>query len=137
MQSASGQFGFRGAPCKDRRGGWLITEAILTLGVLGMLLGGLTVTISNVRQFNAVQLLKQQCIAAGQAELDSIAAMGQALPEQERTRLWPGSRCHIERSAGEGDWQGLTLVQVTACGTFHDREIKVSLARYTSKGEVH
>ena len=125
-----------------RRGGWIFVEMVIALVVLGILIGGLAVTQYSIRQFNAIQLLRQRCIAAGQAQLESLAATGATIPAAEIGRLWPGVDVRVEQSPGEGpatarsavtsDWAGLTLAKVTVVGKWRDREVKIQLARYIS-----
>ena len=122
---------------RTSRGGWAITETMLSLTLLGMLIGGLVLTQRAVGEVNAVQLLRQQCIAAGQAQLDSIAATGEAIAANEFNRLWPGIRCSVAKSPGKGDWAGLTLVEVVTTTEREGWDVEISLARYVAAREVH
>ena len=120
---------------RAHRGGWIAAEVILTFSVLGMLIGGLVLTQRAVGEVNAVQLLRQQCIAAGQAQLDSIAATGEAIAADELKRLWPGIRCSVAKSPGKGEWEGLTLVKVVTTTEHEGWDVKISLARYVAARE--
>jgi len=91
-----------------------MTEIIIALSVLGLLLAGLGVSLAGFARFNRYQLTRQQCIAAAQAQLESIAATGQPIPGEDLTRLWPALTVSIRQTPGAGQWQGLTLVEVTA-----------------------
>jgi type II secretory pathway pseudopilin PulG len=113
-----------------RRRGWALVEAIIALGLLSMVATILALTQSDAGRFNAVQLARQRCIAAAQAQLDSISAGGRELPPGEVARLWPGLKTGVSRSPGQGQWQGLTLVRVQADGVARDRPVSVVLARY-------
>jgi type II secretory pathway pseudopilin PulG len=108
----------RESKIEDRRSrtrcGFLLTEIIIALSLLGLLLGGLGVSLAGLARFNRYQLTRQQCIAAAQAQLESIAATSAPIPDKEFTRLWPRLTVSIRQTPGEGQWQGLTLVEVTA-----------------------
>ncbi len=94
--------------------GFLLTEIIIALSILGLLLGGLGVSLAGFARFNRYQLTRQQCIAAAQAQLECISATGRPIPEQDVTRLWPRLTVSVKETPGVGQWQGLTLVEVTA-----------------------
>ena len=115
-----------------RRDGWMVIECVIALTVLTILLGGLWASQNQTARFNALQLLRQRCIAAGQAHLESIATTGEAIAPARCERLWPGVNATVARSPGEGDWVGLTLVKVTTRGRAKDKEVKVELARYVA-----
>jgi len=117
---------------RRRRAGWMIVECLVALSILTILLGGLWVSQDQTGRFNALELLRQRCIAASQAQLESITATGETMPAARVERLWPGVGTAVARSPGEGDWTGLTLVKVTATGRTRDREVKVELARYVA-----
>ena len=119
-----------GAP----RGGWIMVETVVALTILVMLLASLSLAEQTARRFNAIQLARQRCTAAGQAELDSIAATGEPIAEAELARLWPGIRAEIARSPGRGEWAALTRVKVTAEAVADGRQVKVELARYVAPG---
>ena len=108
----------------------MMIEMMVALGILGILVVGLAQTQYQVQRFNAVQLARMRCIAAAQAQLDSIAATGQPIADAETERLWPGIRAEVQQLPGQGEWTGLTLVKVTASGSAKGPEVKVELARY-------
>ena len=111
-------------------GGFLFTEVIVALTILGILLIGLALSLDAFRRFNHYQLVKQRCIAAAQAQLDSIAATGESIRDEDFKRLWPKLSVSIKESAGTGQWEGMKLVKVTARGNSFDKEVKVKLSRY-------
>ena len=111
-------------------GGWIMIEMIVTLIILGMLVVALAQIQYQIQRFNGVQLARMRCIAAAQAELDSITARGQGIDDAELARLWPSVRLEVEQSAGEADWTGLKLLKVTAVGKSNGPEVRVELARY-------
>ena len=111
-------------------GGFLWTEVAIALTILGILLIGLALSLDAFRRFNHYQLVKQRCIAAAQAQLDSIAATGESIRDEDFKRLWPKLSVSIKKSAGTGQWEGMKLVRVTASGKSLDKEVKVKLSRY-------
>ena len=114
-------------------GGWIMIELVVAVGILGILLTALGQIQYQLTKFNAIQWTRMRCITAGQGQLDSIAAGGRPIADKEVERLWPGIQVQVERAAGQGDWQGLTLVTVTAGGKAQGKEVKVELARYISE----
>ena len=118
--------------CKTRQscGGWILIEMMTSLVILGILMFALIKTQQQIQMFNAVQLARMRCIAAAQAQLDSIAVTDGPIAADELARLWPGIRMEVEQSAGEGQWTGLRLLKVTAVGKAKGPEVEVELTRY-------
>ena len=117
--------------CKNRKyGGFLLTELIIALIVLGTLFVGLALSLHGFAKFNRYQLVRQRCIAAAQAELDSITATGKPIPDEHFKQLWPKLSVSIKESAGTGQWQGTKLVEVTANGISFRNQVKIRLSRY-------
>lgn len=110
--------------------GFLFTEVIVALTILGILLIGLALSLDAFRRFNHYQLVKQRCISAAQAQLDSVTATGRSIRDEDFKRLWPKLSVSFEKSAGTGQWEGMKLVKVTARGNSLDKEVKVKLSRY-------
>ena len=110
--------------------GFLFTEVVVALTILGILLIGLAVSLDAFRRFNHYQLVKQRCISAAQAQLDSITATGKSIRDEDFKRLWPKLSVSFEKSAGTGQWEGMKLVKVAARGNSLDKEVKVKLSRY-------
>ena len=123
-------------------GGFFITEIVVASAILAILLVGLALSLYGFAKFNRYQLVRQQCIAAAQAELDSITITGKPIPDEDFKRLWPKLGVNIKSSAGTRQWQAMTLVEVTANGMSFSKEVKVQLARYVladeslAKGEL-
>ena len=115
---------------KKKHGGFSLTETIVALAVLGMVLAGLALSLHVFAKFNRYQWMRQHCIAAAQAELDSIAVTGEAIREEDFMRLWPNLTVSIKESAGAGQWEGMKLVEVKASGMSFSKEVKVQLCRY-------
>ena len=109
--------------------GFGLAELIVALGVLGLLLTLLGVSLYQTRTFSHGQWTRQHCIAAAQAKLDSLEAR-QPLTQAEAARLWPRIELVTSRSAGQGPWQGLTRVTVVASGQSYRHPIHVTLSRY-------
>jgi type II secretory pathway pseudopilin PulG len=123
--------------CKRRRNnGWVVTEVVVSIGILALLFLVLASSIIIARKFNKLQLVRQQCIAAGEAQLDSIGATGEAISKEDFERLWPGMKFDIIQSAGLGQWEGMRLVKVTTVGRSVNRtkDAKVELCRYYTVG---
>jgi type II secretory pathway pseudopilin PulG len=117
--------------CKKRRyGGFFLAEMTVSMTILAMLLASVAFSLNGIAKFNSYQLVRQQCIAAAQAELDSLTATGKSIPEEDVSRIWPRISISIEKSAGDGQWLGTQLVEVTASGRSFRKEVKIQLSRY-------
>ena len=110
--------------------GFLFTDLVVGLTVLGILMAGLALSLHGFAKFNHYQLLRQHCIAAAQAEIDSIATTGRPIRDEVLKRLWPRVSVSIQQSAGTGQWEGMKLVKVSASGKSFRKEVKVRLSRY-------
>jgi prepilin-type N-terminal cleavage/methylation domain-containing protein len=110
--------------------GFTIAEIVVALVVLGMVVSGLALSLRTFGKLNRWQWMRQRCIAAAQAQLDSIAVTGEAIRDEDLKRLWPNLTVSIKESAGAGQWEGMTLVRVTASGRTFGKEVKVQLCRY-------
>lgn len=113
-----------------RKNGLIITELIVTLGILTLLMASFAVAVGAYGAINHFYMSKQRCIAAAQAQLDSISVTGKALDEEDFEKLWPKVELSIEKSQGAGQWQGLTLVRVTTKSRTCGRAVTVKLSRY-------
>jgi len=110
--------------------GYLLTEIIVSIVILGVLILAFTLSLNGFARFNRVQLVRQQCTAAAQAQLDSIVTTGKPIPDEDFRRLWPRLNVSIKQSDGTGQWQGLNLVEVEANGMGFSQPVKVRLSRY-------
>jgi type II secretory pathway pseudopilin PulG len=115
---------------KNKADGFLITELIVGIALLGLILAGLGLTASGLTRFNRYQWARQQCLAAAQAQLDSLTATGRPLDDPNVARLWPEVTLTTDRTPGEGQWAGLELLKVTATANTRPRQTAVQLARY-------
>jgi type II secretory pathway pseudopilin PulG len=113
-----------------RAGGFLLTELIVSITVVGLILLGLSLSMGGAARFNRYEWSRQQCIAAAQAQIDSLTATGQPLSDEQIERLWPKIAVTVNRCAGEGQWSGLDLLEVTATVKVGSLPAKVRLARY-------
>jgi len=54
----------------NKYSGFLLTETIVAMSLLGLLLAGLALSLHGLAKFNRYQLIRQRCIAAAQSQLD-------------------------------------------------------------------
>jgi type II secretory pathway pseudopilin PulG len=116
--------------------GFIMTELIVSLSVLGMILVAFAISLDGFKRLNHYQVTRWHCVSAAQATLDSIAVTGAAIDESDMKRLWPDISVRVDESEGTGQWKGLELVSVTASGASLNRKTGVRLSRYFSKGNV-
>jgi len=120
---------------KRRYSGFLFAEIAVGLTVMAMLLAGVAFSLNGTAKFNHYQLVRQKCIAAAQAELDSLTATGKPIEDEDFKRIWPQLSVSIEKSAGQGQWQSTQLVKVTTSGKYLRKQVTIELSRYISRGE--
>ena len=113
-----------------KHAGFMLTELIVATAVMGLILTGLALAVNGFAKFNRYQLVRQRCIAAALAQLDSITATGKSIPDEDFQRLWPKLATSVSSSPGAGQWEGLTLVEVTATAKSFRKDVKVRLNRY-------
>jgi type II secretory pathway pseudopilin PulG len=116
--------------------GIMMTELIISMAVLGTLFVLFAISLNGFKRLNNNQLVRQRCVSAGQAELDSIAATGSALDGNDLERLWPGMSIRIDESDGTGQWKDLKLITVTAQATSFNKKVEVRLSRYFLKNDA-
>lgn len=121
---------------RTRYGGFLWAELVVAMGLLGVVVTGLAVSMTGFTLVNSSQWTRQRCTAAAQAQLDGLVATGRPIEPQELQRLWPRVDVRVERSPGAGSWKGLDLVQVTATTQTGRRKVTVHLARYLQRGSA-
>jgi type II secretory pathway pseudopilin PulG len=110
--------------------GFLLTEMVVSLAVLITILACMALGLKTFRELNRYQLARQRCIAAAQSQLDSIAATGRQISEEDSKRLWPTTAIEINKSDGTGRWEGLKLVRVKATSKEMRKDVIIELARY-------
>jgi len=118
---------------KIRYGGFFMTEIIVAFAVMAMLIAGLALSMNGMAKFNHYQLVRQQCIAAAQAQIDSITVMGEPIKDEDLHRIWPQLSVSVKKTAGTGQWQAMDLVEVTASGNSFHKEVEIQLSRYVSR----
>ncbi|MFC1603858.1 hypothetical protein ACFL5F_02415 [Planctomycetota bacterium] len=115
---------------KRKYGGFIFAEIAVSLTVMAMLLAGVAFSLNGMAKFNRYQLIRQQCIAAAQAELDSLTATGKPIDDEDFSRIWPQLSVSIEKSAGQGQWQDTQLAKVTTSGRYLRKQVTIELSRY-------
>ncbi len=115
---------------RQRNSGFLLTEMIVAAALFGLIMAALASSLYALSRFNHYQLINQRCIAAAQAQLDSMTATRQLIPHDDFQRLWPKLTISMETSPGTGQWQGMNLAKITAAGKSYRKQVKVQLSRY-------
>lgn len=115
---------------KDKCRGFMMTELIVAMMMLGVLLSIFVISMNGFKRLNHYQLIKQHCVSAAQATLDSIAVTGAAINDNDFKRLFPDVSIRVEKSPGQGQWNGLTLITVTANAQSYNKKVKITLSRY-------
>jgi len=110
-----------------------MVELMVGLTVLAMLLAGVAFSMNGMAKFNHYQLVRQRCIAAAQAQIDSLTATGKSISDEDILRIWPQLSVSVKKSAGTGQWQAMDLVEVTASGNSFHKNVEIQLSRYVSK----
>lgn len=113
-----------------KNNGWIMTEFLVALGLLVVIFAMYEKTVNAAATINRLELAKQRCIAAAQAQLDCMEATHEQIPEEDFQRLWPKMDISVEKSDGEGNWDGLTLIKVKTTDKSRSREVKIQLCRY-------
>ena len=111
------------------RRGLLTVEIMTAIAVLAVVMFVFSISINAFSRFNSFQLKRINCIAAAQAQLDSITVTGKAIDVNDIKRLWPDIKTNVIISEGTGEWQYTKLAKVTATNTA-SKPVKVVLARY-------
>jgi len=107
-----------------------MAELIVAFTLLGVIVVGLAVSIHGFGMFNRYEWARQRCLAAAQAQLDSVAVRQVSIDADTCARLWPGVTVAVEQQPGAGQWAGLQLIEVTATAQAGPRKATVQLARY-------
>jgi prepilin-type N-terminal cleavage/methylation domain-containing protein len=116
--------------------GFTIMELLVSISVLGILLLSFSLTLNEFRKFNRRQVVKQQCISAAQAQLDSISVTGRQISAEDFNSLWPAITCSVEITEGNDQWKGLKLASVKTAGKSFSREITVNLSRFIRAKDI-
>jgi type II secretory pathway pseudopilin PulG len=121
---------------RARRRGFMMTELIVSMTVLGMLLIMFAISLDGFKRLNSYNLVRQRCVSAAQANLDSIEATGAAVDDRDMKRLWPDVSIKIDESEGQGQWKDLKLVTVTATAPSNAKKVDICLSRYFIKDNL-
>ena len=117
--------------CKYKKNnGWLMTETAVVLFLTAVFSIALISAMATFRKLNYNLLKKQQCLAAGRAQLESVIATGQTIDDEDFKRLWPDVEVAVDRQGGQGDWTGLDLCIVTTKARVRKRYVEIQLCRY-------
>ncbi|UCD50709.1 MAG: hypothetical protein JSW27_24705 [Phycisphaerales bacterium] len=120
---------------RERHRGFLMAELIVTFTLLGVIVVGLAVSVHGFGLFNRYEWARQRCLAAAQAQLDSMAVRRVSIDGETCARLWPGVTIAVQQQPGTGQWAGLQLIEVTATAQAGPRQTIVELARYVEPHE--
>ena len=118
---------------KIKNNGYLLAEMTIALAVLGTIMVCMALGLKTFGNFNRYQFARQRCISAAQAQLDSIAATGNPISQEDNERLWPKTTIEIEQSDGSGQWEGLKLIKVKAITKSLRKDVIIEMARYFAK----
>ena len=120
---------------RKRTGGFLFVELVVSLSVLGLIIAGLAMSLRSFARFNHNMLLRQRCVSAATAQIESIAAGGNAIGDEDIERLWPGIKVTVSKADGKGQWKGLKLLEVIALSSNEREEVRIKLCRYILSAE--
>jgi type II secretory pathway pseudopilin PulG len=110
-----------------------MAELIVSTALLGMAIAGIAVVIQGATTINRYQWTRQRCVAAAEAQIDSLVATGKPIDEIEIARLWPETQVTVDRTPGQAAWERLDLIRVTAVGMAGPHPVTVHLERYVRK----
>ncbi|MBE0534962.1 MAG: hypothetical protein IH624_04770 [Phycisphaerae bacterium] len=113
-----------------KNGGWLLTEAVVVLAVMVVFFTALVSATATCRHLNWLLLIRQQCLSAARAQLDSVVATGRPMNAGDIRRLWPGLTVSSDIHDGRGQWEGLKCCVVTASARVRKRDVEIRLCRY-------
>ena len=116
--------------------GSLIIEMVVAISVLATIIGVVAALNFSFGKLNRHLWAKHTCYAAGQAQMDAIAATGKPIEQEKFKSLWPNVTCQVETADGTGSWQGLTQVQLSLSAKVKKKDIQVQMTRYLPKNET-
>jgi len=115
---------------KIKTNGFLTLELHTGIVLLVMLTFCFAVSMNGFARINDYHLVKQRCIAAAQAQLDSIEITGSALSKKQFKSLWPKINCSIKQTLPTNQWKGTKLIKVSADSQSFNHKVKTELCRY-------
>jgi hypothetical protein len=113
-----------------RHGGSITVEFTAAFAIMLLIFSLVISTLHETGKTNRAQWARQQCLRGANAQLDSFTAVGRAIDEATWRRLWPNTQCRIRQTPGEGDWQGLTRVEVVVRRHINGRDFEAAASRY-------
>lgn len=114
--------------------GFVITEFMVTLILLGLLFGVFMYACSRVFALAEYNQARKECISAAQAQLDSFSVTGEYLSIETAEELWPTVEFELREKPGQGRFEGLVLVEVRAECERRYHTAWIELARYVRQG---
>ncbi|MBN2064154.1 MAG: type II secretion system protein [Sedimentisphaerales bacterium] len=99
---------------KQKKHAFLLAEATVALGILGIMLGVLASLMSGSFRADKHIYALQKCILAALGQLDVIAATGKSLNADQVEQLWPGVTITIDIEPGTGAYAGLSCYKAVA-----------------------
>ena len=109
---------------------FILTEMVVCVTIILMLMAGFSFAMWSFGAIQKQMHAKEQCLAAVNSQLDSIAASGNPLDSNVVHSSWPGVEVSVETLQGQGQWQGLDLVTVSASTYAGKKQVSVSQQRY-------
>ena len=102
--------------------GVFIIEAATALALIGVILLAVSALVVSYRQAEETFVTQRRLQLAAEGQLERYRA-GQPLPTESTDLDGPGGiRLHVECSAGQGQWEGLRQVVVTATADLRHRK---------------
>ena len=115
---------------KIKTDGFAALELHTSIILLVILVFCFSVSLNGFAKVNDYHIVKQRCIAAAEAQLDSIEVTGAGLSKEQFESLWPKVDCEIEQSEPRDEWKGTKLIKVSTTSDSFNHKVKVELCRY-------
>jgi hypothetical protein len=115
--------------------GIMTIEVVTAIFLLITLTAVLLTSLRFYGHYNRLQWTRQRCLAAAQAQLDSIMVQKVTLSQEDIHRLWPGVKCTIEKQPGLDQWKDLDLYTATTTAQVRKRTVLIQMKRYIKSGE--
>jgi type II secretory pathway pseudopilin PulG len=117
--------------------GSLTIEVITAIFLLIVITAALLTSLRFYGYYNRLQWTRQRCMAAAQAQLDSIMVQNAPLSPEEIQHLWPGVKCTLSKQPGQNQWKDLDLYTATTTAQVRKRTVSIQMKRYIKSGEQH
>ena len=117
-----------------KNNGWIAAEVIAAMAIIVMVLGGLTISMIAFNKANKFNMHRLRCLAAANAQLDSLQTTKQAIDEDDINRLWPNIKTEITTVPGADQWEGFMITTVTAYNQEIEKK-RVIVSRYIRTGQ--